>query len=40
VLAPWLMLDPNAELPGRGSVSALLSATDDDVQRYSAEALL
>jgi 2-amino-4-hydroxy-6-hydroxymethyldihydropteridine diphosphokinase len=40
VLAPWLMLDPNAELPGRGPVSALLSATTDDVQRYSAEALL
>jgi 2-amino-4-hydroxy-6-hydroxymethyldihydropteridine diphosphokinase len=40
VLAPWLLVDPDAELPGHGLVRALLSATTDDVQRYSAEALL
>ena len=40
VLAPWLLMDPDAELPGRGSVRALLAATTDDVQRYVAEALL
>jgi 2-amino-4-hydroxy-6-hydroxymethyldihydropteridine diphosphokinase len=40
VLVPWLMLDPHAELPTRGPVRALPAATDNDVQRYCAEALL
>jgi 2-amino-4-hydroxy-6-hydroxymethyldihydropteridine diphosphokinase len=30
VLAPWLAVDPDAELPGRGRVAALLTALDDD----------
>lgn len=29
VLAPWLQIDPLAELPGRGSVAALLAATGE-----------
>ncbi|PRY67432.1 2-amino-4-hydroxy-6-hydroxymethyldihydropteridine diphosphokinase [Glaciihabitans tibetensis] len=40
VLVPWLELDPHAVLPGRGAVSALPAATSNDVQPYSAEALL
>lgn len=30
VLAPWLVADPDAILPGRGSVQALLAACDPD----------
>lgn len=30
VLAPWLALDPDAELPGRGRVDALLAALRGD----------
>lgn len=40
VLVPWLQLDPNAVLPGRGEVRALPAVTSTDVQTYCAEALL
>jgi len=40
VLAPWLQVDPDAEIPGRGRADALLAATGEDVQAYEAEALL
>jgi 2-amino-4-hydroxy-6-hydroxymethyldihydropteridine diphosphokinase len=32
VLAPWLQIAPDAELPGRGRVDALLAATGDTVE--------
>jgi 2-amino-4-hydroxy-6-hydroxymethyldihydropteridine diphosphokinase len=36
VLEPWLALDPTAELPGRGSVRALLAALPaQDVRRFA-----
>jgi 2-amino-4-hydroxy-6-hydroxymethyldihydropteridine diphosphokinase len=34
VLAPWLALDPDAEIVGRGRVDALLAATSDTVWAY------
>ncbi len=40
VLEPWLQLDPDAVLPGRGRVDALLPFTTDTVTHYTAEPLL
>jgi len=34
VLAPWLDLDPDAVLPGRGLVADLLAAIGSTVHRY------
>ena len=34
VLAPWLQLDPEAAIPGRGRVGDLLAATGNTVRRY------
>jgi 2-amino-4-hydroxy-6-hydroxymethyldihydropteridine diphosphokinase len=39
VLAPWLALDPSAELPGRGSVRALLAGLPPQGVRRYADAL-
>ena len=39
VLAPWLEIAPNAELPGHGSVAELLAACSDSVRVYAAEPL-
>jgi 2-amino-4-hydroxy-6-hydroxymethyldihydropteridine diphosphokinase len=39
VLAPWLELQPDAELPGRGRVADLLAAAGDPPAPYLAEAL-
>ena len=39
VLAPWLQIEPDAVLPGRGRVDALLSATGETPAAYPAEAL-
>jgi 2-amino-4-hydroxy-6-hydroxymethyldihydropteridine diphosphokinase len=38
VLVPWLDVDPDAELPGRGRIDGL-SPARTDVRRYRAEAL-
>ncbi len=40
VLAPWLEIEPDAELPGYGRVDRLLAETSDDVRPYPAEELL
>jgi 2-amino-4-hydroxy-6-hydroxymethyldihydropteridine diphosphokinase len=40
VLAPWLEVDPNANIAGRGAVSTLLAETGEVPARYPAEALL
>jgi 2-amino-4-hydroxy-6-hydroxymethyldihydropteridine diphosphokinase len=40
VLAPWLEVDPNATISGRGSVSTLLANTGEKPTVYEAEALL
>lgn len=40
VLAPWLEVQPDAELHGRGSVRALLDAASDSVRPYPAAPLL
>jgi 2-amino-4-hydroxy-6-hydroxymethyldihydropteridine diphosphokinase len=34
VLAPWLAIDPDAEIVGRGRVDTLLAATSDTVWAY------
>jgi len=39
VLAPWLAVDPDAELPGAGRVAALLAAVGDDTVRAEGVAL-
>ena len=39
VLAPWLEVDPNASIAGRGAVSTLLAETGEVPTRYPAEAL-
>lgn len=39
VLAPWLQIEPDAELPGHGRVDALLAATGETPARYPAEPL-
>ena len=39
VLAPWLDVQPAAELPGRGPVAALLAGLDRSVVRRRPEAL-
>lgn len=39
VLAPWLQLDADAVIPGRGRVADLLSVVDDGVRMFSAEPL-
>jgi 2-amino-4-hydroxy-6-hydroxymethyldihydropteridine diphosphokinase len=40
VLAPWLDIDPDAVLPGRGRVDELLAATGQSVRRYAAGGIL
>ncbi len=40
VLAPWLQVDADAVLPGRGRVSDLLVAADDSVHEFPAEPLV
>jgi 2-amino-4-hydroxy-6-hydroxymethyldihydropteridine diphosphokinase len=37
VLAPWLQLDPDAVLPGRGRVVDLLAALDNTVRVYAGD---
>lgn len=39
VLAPWLQVDPDAQIPGRGRVDELLAATGDSVTPFAAEPL-
>lgn len=39
VLAPWVEIDPNAELAGHGPIADLLSALDETVERYEARPL-
>lgn len=39
VLAPWLELDADATIPGRGRVDELLAATDDTARRATSESL-
>lgn len=39
VLAPWLQIDPEASIPGRGRVDQLLSATGETVAIFEAENL-
>ncbi len=34
VLVPWLQIDPDAVLPGRGRIAALVKNTSDTVSRY------
>ncbi len=38
VLAPWLEIDTNAVLPGRGAVSTLLARTGESPARFTGEA--
>lgn len=39
VLAPWLEIDADAELPGFGRIDALLAASGSDVRPYPAEGI-
>lgn len=39
VLAPWLQVDPDAVIPGRGRVADLLAATDDTVSAFPSQPL-
>ena len=39
VLAPWLQVDSDAAIPGRGRVDDLLAATGDEVWEFVAEPL-
>ncbi len=39
VLAPWLEIEPDAALPGRGTIADLLAATGDHPTVYPAEPL-
>jgi 2-amino-4-hydroxy-6-hydroxymethyldihydropteridine diphosphokinase len=39
VLAPWLELDADATIPGRGRVDELLSLTDDTARRTTSESM-
>ncbi|WP_374946482.1 2-amino-4-hydroxy-6-hydroxymethyldihydropteridine diphosphokinase [Agreia sp.] len=39
VLAPWLELDADATIPGRGRVDELLASTDDTARRTSSETM-
>jgi len=39
VLAPWLEIDDNAAIPGRGAVSTLLASTGESPARFVREAL-
>lgn len=39
VLAPWLQVEPEAELPGLGRIDALLAATGETPRPYPAEPL-
>jgi 2-amino-4-hydroxy-6-hydroxymethyldihydropteridine diphosphokinase len=39
VLAPWLQIEPDAELPGFGRIDALPAATGPDVRPYPAEGI-
>lgn len=40
VLAPWVEIEPDATLPGRGRADALLAATGESPTPYPAEPLL
>jgi 2-amino-4-hydroxy-6-hydroxymethyldihydropteridine diphosphokinase len=40
VLAPWVEIEPDAVIPGRGPIVNLLAACGDSVQRYPAGGLL
>lgn len=40
VLAPWLQIEPDAELPGLGRIDDLLAATGDEVRPYPAQPLI
>lgn len=40
VLAPWLQVEPDAAIPGRGRVADLLADTDDTVWGFPSEPLL
>ena len=40
VLAPWLQLEPDARLPGRGPIAALLDQAGETPTPYPAEPLL
>lgn len=39
VLAPWVQLDPDAVIPGRGRIADLLAASDDSVWEFPVEPL-
>ncbi|MBF4635255.1 2-amino-4-hydroxy-6-hydroxymethyldihydropteridine diphosphokinase [Agreia pratensis] len=39
VLAPWLELDADATIPGRGRVDVLLASTDDTARRTRSESM-
>jgi len=39
VLAPWLQVQPDAAIPGRGRIDALLAATGETPRPYPAEPL-
>jgi 2-amino-4-hydroxy-6-hydroxymethyldihydropteridine diphosphokinase len=39
VLAPWLEIDPDATVPGRGRVDELLALTDDTARRTTSESM-
>jgi len=39
VLAPWLELDADATIPGRGRVDLLLASTDDTARRTRSESM-
>jgi len=39
VLAPWVDIDPTAELPGHGPIAELLSGLDETVERFEARPL-
>lgn len=39
VLAPWLELDPDATIPARGRVDALLARTDDTARKATSESM-
>lgn len=39
VLAPWLQVDPDAQIPGRGRVADLLASAEDAVWDFTSEPL-
>jgi 2-amino-4-hydroxy-6-hydroxymethyldihydropteridine diphosphokinase len=40
VLAPWLEIDPAAELPGRGPIADLLASLRETAEPYEARPLI